>query len=196
MLTKKQQRTKRLFDISLAILVLPFVIIPVLLLLLIATLVTGANGLFVQTRIGQFGKAFQLYKIRSLRGTSHRDIVAIKNSTTAFGRWLRNSKLDELPQLFNVLKGEMSWVGPRPDVPGYADKLKGEDRVILNLKPGITGPATLKYKHEDAILLQQKEPLQYNDTVLWPDKVQINKAYIKNWSLKADVSYILQSVFG
>jgi lipopolysaccharide/colanic/teichoic acid biosynthesis glycosyltransferase len=196
MLTKKQQHSKRIFDVTLTLLLLPFVIIPVFLLLVIAAVETGTNGLFVQTRIGQFGKPFKLYKIRTLRGSSHKDIVAIKNSETSFGRWLRRSKLDELPQLWNVLKGEMSWVGPRPDIPGYADKLKGEDRCILSLKPGITGPATLKYKNEDALLLQQQNPLQYNDTVIWPDKVQLNKMYIKNWSMQKDVRYVLQSVFG
>ncbi len=196
MLTKKQQRSKRLFDVSLSVILFPFVIFPVFLLFLIATLVTKTNGLFVQTRIGQFGKPFQLYKIRTLKGSAHIDIVSIKDSETPFGTWLRRSKLDELPQLFNVLKGDMSWVGPRPDVPGYADLLKGEDRILLSLKPGITGPATLKYKDEEKLLLQQSNPLQYNDTVIWPDKVQINKEYSKNWSLKRDMKYVLQSVFG
>ena len=196
MLTKKQQYVKRLFDITLSILLMPFVIIPVFLLLCIAAIVTEKNGLFVQTRIGQFGKPFQLYKIRTLKGTGHMDIVAIKDSETAFGTWLRRSKLDELPQVFNVLKGDMSWVGPRPDVPGYADVLEGDDRSVLLLKPGITGPATLKYKDEEALLLQQENPLQYNDTVIWPDKVQINKKYSKTWTLKTDVIYIFQSVFG
>jgi lipopolysaccharide/colanic/teichoic acid biosynthesis glycosyltransferase len=196
MLTKKQQRTKRFFDLTATLLVFPFVIIPVLLLLLLARVITGANGLFVQTRIGQFGKPFQLYKIRTLKGTKHSDIVAIRNSETSLGSWLRHSKLDELPQLFNVLKGEMSWVGPRPDVPGYADVLQGDDRNMLSLKPGITGPATLKYRDEETLLLQQTNPLEYNDTVIWPDKVRINKEYSKNWSLKQDMKYVLQSVFG
>lgn len=196
MLTRKQQHYKRFFDLTLTLLVLPFVLIPLFLLLICATVVTRANGLFVQIRIGQFGKPFKLYKIRSLKGTGHKDIVAIKNSETAFGRWLRRSKLDELPQLFNVLKGEMSWVGPRPDVPGYADMLEGDDRSMLDLKPGITGPATLKYKNEEEVLVQQPDPLEYNDTVIWPDKVQINKNYSKNWSLIRDMKYVLQSVFG
>lgn len=196
MLTKKQQHVKRLFDIMLSILLMPFAIIPVLLLLVIATVVTRENGLFVQTRIGQFGKRFQLYKIRTLKDAGHIDIVAIKDSETPFGTWLRRSKLDELPQLFNVLKGDMSWVGPRPDVPGYADVLQGDDRSVLLLKPGITGPATLKYKDEEALLLQQSNPLQYNDTVIWPDKVSINKKYSTHWSLLKDIKYVLQSVFG
>lgn len=196
MLTRKQQHSKRFFDLTLTLLLLPFVIIPLFLLLLFATLNIGASGLFVQTRIGQFGAPFRLYKIRTLKGAAHKDVVAIKKNETTFGRWLRRSKLDELPQVFNVLKGDMSWVGPRPDVPGYADVLQGEDREILSLKPGITGPATLKYKNEEALLLQQINPLQYNDTVIWPDKVLINKKYSKNWSLKKDMKYVLQSVFG
>lgn len=161
-----------------------------------ATLNTGASGLFVQQRVGQFGQLFSLYKIRTLIGENHGDVLAIARDKTAFGGWLRKTKLDELPQLFNVLKGDMSWVGPRPDVPGYADKLVGEDRIILELKPGVTGPATLKYKDEDAILLQQDNPLEYNDTVIWPDKVAINKAYLEHWSLQKDMKYMLQSVFG
>ncbi len=195
MLTKRQFIIKRIFDISISILVLPFVIIPLLLLILIAGVSTHQNGMFLQKRIGYLGREFNLYKIRSLKGVNHHDIVAIKNSETSFGQWIRRTKLDELPQIFNVLKGEMSWVGPRPDIPGYADKLEGEDRIILNVKPGITGPATLKYRNEDALLLKQEHPLEYNDTVIWPDKVKINKAYIAHWSLVKDIKYLWTSVF-
>ena len=109
---------------------------------------------------------------------------------------MRKTKLDELPQLFNVLKGDMSWVGPRPDIPGYADRLEGDDRNILALKPGITGPATLKYKQEDRILLAQENPLHYNDTVIWPDKVQLNLKYLNDWSLSKDIGYIVRSFTG
>ncbi|RDK84798.1 sugar transferase [Marinirhabdus gelatinilytica] len=196
MLTKKQQLTKRIFDLSLTLLIIPFVIIPVLLFLLIATVVTGKNGLFSQIRIGQFGKYFRLYKIRSLKKENHEDIFAIRKNETVFGSWLRRSKLDELPQLWNVLVGDMSWVGPRPDVPGYADMLKGNDRELLLLKPGITGPATLKYKNEDKLLLKQPNPTEYNDTVIWPDKVRLNIAYAEDWSIIKDVVYIVKSVFG
>ena len=194
MLTKKQQRSKRIFDVSLSILVLPFVIIPLLLLIVFASVSTGRLGLFVQTRIGQHAIPFKLYKIRTLKGENHRDAVAIKQHETLFGSWLRSAKLDELPQLFQILTGTMSWVGPRPDVPGYADILVGTDRMILKLKPGLTGPATLKYKNEDKILLTQENPLNYNDTVIWPDKVAINKLYIENWSMQKDVKYVLQSI--
>lgn len=195
MLTKKQLVLKRFFDLSFSLLILPFVIIPLILLLFIASVNTGGSGIFVQERIGRFGKHFKLFKVRSLKGENHKDALEIQQSETSFGRWIRSSKLDELPQLFNVLKGDMSWVGPRPDVPGYADNLKGEDRIILTVRPGITGPATLKYKDEDALLLQQTDSNWYNDHVIWPDKVNINKAYIESWSLQKDIYYLFASVF-
>lgn len=194
MLTGNQQIVKRIFDISISVVILPFVIIPLILLIVLATLDTGKNGLFVQKRIGRFGIPFNLYKIRSLKGTDHPDAVAIKQNETKFGSWLRRTKLDELPQLFNVLRGDMSLVGPRPDVAGYADLLKGEDRIILEVRPGVTGPATLKYKDEDKLLLQQLDPREHNDTVLWPDKVAINKDYVKNWSLKKDIFFLIKSI--
>jgi lipopolysaccharide/colanic/teichoic acid biosynthesis glycosyltransferase len=190
MLTKWQLVTKRIFDLSISIIALPIVIIPLILLLLVASFSTRKDGLFVQRRIGYLGIEFNLYKIRSLKGDDHTDIIAIKRSETRFGKWLRITKLDELPQIFNVLKGDMSWVGPRPDVPGYADRLEGDDRIILKVKPGITGPATIKYKNEDNILLKQQNPKQYNDEVIWPDKVKINKEYVRNWSLWKDVGYL------
>jgi lipopolysaccharide/colanic/teichoic acid biosynthesis glycosyltransferase len=195
MLTKKQLVQKRFLDIAISIIIMPFAIIPLFLLVLLASLSTKQNGVFIQKRIGRFGKPFSVYKIRTLKGSEHKDALEIKNSETGFGRWLRNTKLDELPQLFNVLKGDMSWVGPRPDIPGYADRLEGEDRIILTIRPGITGPATLKYKNEDALLVQQENPKEFNDTVIWPDKVEINKTYIRNWSLAKDINYIVASVF-
>ncbi len=195
MLTRQQLALKRIFDISISILVLPFAIIPLFLLLIIATFSTSKNGLFVQQRIGRYGKPFALYKIRSLKGIHHEDAIQIHQSETKFGSWIRRTKLDELPQIFNVLIGNMSWVGPRPDVPGYADKLQGDDRIILSIRPGITGPATLKYKNEDALLLQQPDPKEYNDQVIWPDKVEMNKTYIRNWSLRKDIYYLFASIF-
>ena len=115
---------------------------------------------------------------------------------TKSGKFFRDSKIDELPQLFNVLFGSMSFVGPRPDVEGYADKLKGEDRAILTIRPGITGPASIKYKNEEEILAEQANPKEYNDQVIWPDKVAINLQYIKEWSLKKDIQYIIKTVTG
>ena len=188
MLTKKQFVLKRIFDVSISIVALVIAIIPLILLLILAGLSTGHSGLFVQKRIGLNGAAFNLYKIRTLKGSSHDDILEIKMSETSFGNWLRKTKLDELPQLWNVL------IGPRPDIPGYADLLEGDDRIILSVKPGITGPATLKYKNEDQILLQQPNPKLYNDEVIWPDKVKINKKYVEEWSLGKDIGYLWASI--
>ena len=134
--------------------------------------------LFTQTRIGKHGSPFTIYKFRTIpKGAS---------LPNAWGRFLRKTKLDELPQIINIIKGEMTLVGPRPDIPGYADQLKGEDRIILTVKPGITGLASLKYRKEEALLNQQQQPQQYNDEVIWPDKVRINKWYVKNKSFWLD----------
>lgn len=194
MLTKRQLAIKRVFDVSIVFLMLPFVIFPLILLTLGGSLSTRQSGIFKQRRIGQFGKPFFCYKIRTLIGENHEGIHEIVNSETRFGGWLRKTKLDELPQLFNVLKGDMSLVGPRPDVAGYADVLQGVDRVILTVKPGITGPATLKYRNEDVLLQEQNDPKAYNDQVIWPDKIAINKEYIKNWSVTEDIKLIVASV--
>jgi lipopolysaccharide/colanic/teichoic acid biosynthesis glycosyltransferase len=107
---------------------------------------------------------------------------------------MRATKLDELPQLFNVLKGDMSLVGPRPDIPGYYDKLDGQDRLVLLLKPGITSEAGIKYRNEEKILLEQENPLKYNDEVLFPDKVRMNVDYYHNLSFRNDI-YILLKTF-
>lgn len=195
MLSKKEQLIKRLFDLILTLILLPLLIIPLFLLWLMAGIDMRKNGLYKQERIGRHGKPFMLYKLRTLRGTGHVTIHDIRQKETFFGRWLRRTKLDELPQLFNILKGDMSWVGPRPDLPGYADRLEDNDRVILSLRPGLTGPATLKYRNEDALLMSQTDPLSFNDGVIWPDKVAINKAYIKEWSLAGDINFIIKSIF-
>ncbi len=196
MLTRKQCIIKRIFDLTISLVLFQLLIIPLILLVGIATMSTKQRGLFTQQRIGRYGNRFSIYKIRSLKGSEHLDILVIKKSETGFGRWIRETNLDELPQLINVILGNMSLVGPRPDVPGYADSLQGEDRIILSVKPGITGPATIKYRNEDKLLMQQVNPKKYNDEVIWPDKVAINKKYIKNWSLQKDIGYLFASVFG
>jgi len=147
---------------------------------------TQSNGFFTQERIGQHGKSFLIYKLRTLHSKT--------NKSSFWGRMLRKSKLDELPQILNILKGEMTFVGPRPDVPGYADELVGADRIILNLKPGITGLASLKYRNEEQILSQQPNPQQYNDEVIWPDKVRINKWYVQNRTFIMDVQIIFYTL--
>ena len=196
MLTRKQRIIKRIFDLTISLVLFLLLIIPLLLLTGIATMSTKQRGIFTQQRIGRYGNRFSIYKIRSLKGSEHLDILVIKKSETGFGRWIRETNLDELPQLINVIIGNMSLVGPRPDVPGYADSLQGEDRIILSVKPGITGPATIKYRNEDKLLMQQVNPKKYNDEVIWPDKVAINKKYIKNWSLQKDIGYLFTSLFG
>lgn len=195
MITKQEKLGKRLFDILLSMILIPIILIPLTVFFLLASMSTQSLGWFSQKRVGKEGRLFCLYKIKTLKGKNHLDSVAIQEAETPFGHWLRKTKLDELPQIFNVLLGDMSFVGPRPDVPGYADRLQGEDRILLSVRPGITGPATLKYKNEDQLLLAQKNPLQYNDTVIWPDKVAINKAYLENWSFMGDINYLWKSFF-
>ena len=190
---------KRAFDIvaSLAGLLL---LAPVIFLCwLVATIDTRSNGFFIQERIGRHGRVFRVCKIKTMcPGDSKRSPIASRNiaSISKSGRFFRKYKLDELPQLFNVLIGSMSFVGPRPDVPGYADRLQGGDRIILSLRPGITGPASIKYKDEESILAAVDDPEAYNDRVIWPDKVRINREYFNNYSLLGDLRYIFHTILG
>jgi lipopolysaccharide/colanic/teichoic acid biosynthesis glycosyltransferase len=158
----------------------------------------GGPAIFKQKRVGKEGKLFTMYKFRSMTvGHGGSSVsVAGESRITPLGAKLRKYKLDELPELWNVLIGDMSFVGPRPDVPGYADKLQGEDRLILNLRPGITGPASLKYKNEEEILAQVEDPQKYNDEVIYPDKVRINLDYYHHHSLMGDIKLIIQTVCG
>jgi lipopolysaccharide/colanic/teichoic acid biosynthesis glycosyltransferase len=158
-----------------------------LLVIAITAIDTQSNGFFTQERIGQHGKSFLIYKLRTLHSKT--------NECSFWGRILRKTKLDELPQILNILKGEMTFVGPRPDVPGYADELVGADRIILNLKPGITGLASLKYRNEEHILSQQTHAQHYNDEVIWPDKVRINKWYAQNRTLIMDLQILFYTLF-
>ena len=153
---------------------------------------------FVQNRVGKNGDIFSMIKFRSM--TIQQDnlsTVSIYGDSriTNFGFFLRRYKLDELPELFNVLKGEMSLVGPRPDVPGYADKLVGEAKLILLLRPGITGPATLKYANEEKVLASCDDPVRYNDEIIYPDKVKINLDYYYNNSIWIDFKIIFATIF-
>ena len=186
---------KNLFDYILALILLIFLVGLIILLITISSIDTNQFGLFTQNRVGKNGRIFKIYKIRSMKGFSTSSVTTKEHNITQFGQFLRDYKLDELPQLFNILKGEMSFVGPRPDVVGYADKLVDEDRIILNVKPGITGPAQLKYRNEDEILAQVENPIKYNDEVLWTDKVKINVDYVKNWSFIKDLNYIIKTVY-
>lgn len=161
-------------------------LVGILVLVFITAIDTQSNGFFKQERIGQYGKPFLIYKLRTLHLQT--------SKISVWGKLLRTSKLDEMPQFLNILKGEMTLVGPRPDVSGYADLLQGEDRIILTLKPGITGLASLKYRNEEQLLAQQPNPQYYNDEVIWPDKVRINKWYAQNRSLIMDIQIIFYTL--
>ena len=178
----------------LSLVLLPFLILPIIILVLLSTLDTGQWGVFSQARVGQYGRLFKIYKIRTLKNEPHH-LGQLNYSATRLGQFLRHTKLDELPQVFNVIFGQMSFVGPRPDVPGFADLLEGADRIILKVKPGITGPATIKYKDEESLLAMQEDPETYNRTNIWPDKVEINKKYVMTWSFSLDLRLVLESLF-
>lgn len=189
---------KRIFDLFFSILFL-VILFPIFLLIsLLVKLSSNGPVFFIQKRIGRYGEHFNMIKFRSMLDKSEE-----KNSVTCmgdyritkFGKFLRKYKLDELPELVNVIIGDMSLVGPRPDVPGYADKLNNEDSLILNLRPGITGPATLKYSNEEKILSFQKNPTKYNDDIIYPDKVKINLDYYYNNSIWLDIKIIFATIF-
>ncbi len=190
---------KRFFDIifSLLVMVLSFWIM--LIAFIISSIETKSFGIFMQKRVGKSGKIFDVFKIKTMKeieGVGTTVTTSNDMRITKSGAFFRKTKIDELPQLFNVFLGNMSFVGPRPDVAGYADKLEGEDRAILTIRPGITGPASIKYKNEEDILAKQSNPKEYNDQVIWPDKVAINLQYIKEWSFKKDIQYIIKTVIG
>jgi len=160
---------------------------------------TRETGFFRQNRIGLHGRPFQVIKLRTMRsvaGGGTTVTTAADARITPIGRFLRRYKLDELPQLINVLRGDMSLVGPRPDVAGFADMLTGSDRMILSVRPGITGPATLKYRNEEELLASVSDPEAYNRNVIWPDKVRINREYVQHFRLRDDLRYIWLTIFG
>lgn len=173
---------------------------PVLLVvtILIRLKMPGGPVIFRQQRVGRHGKLFTIYKFRTMT-TGHQGSsvsVAGEARITPLGAVLRRYKIDELPELWNVLIGDMSLVGPRPDVPGYADKLVGDDREILLLRPGITGPASLKYRNEEELLATVDNPQEYNDTVIYPDKIRINRYYLHHYSFWKDIQMIICTVTG
>ena len=196
-LTARQRLVKRAFDVvgaAAGLLVLWWLI---LLAWILASVDTRANGFFVQTRIGLGGRPFSLIKIRTMRvalGPTTSVTAGTDERITPVGRILRRTKIDELPQLINVLVGDMSFVGPRPDVPGYADRLEGDVRVVVAVRPGITGSASLQYRDEERLLASVADPEAYNREVIFPDKVRINKEYVRTWSFFRDVKLIWRTV--
>lgn len=191
-----QHTVKRTFDLTVAALLLAatwWIILPAL---LAASVDTRASGLFQQTRVGKHGMLFKVYKVRTMRVTKEPGTNVTTRydaRITRLGAVFRRFKIDELPQLWNVLIGDMSLVGPRPDVPGFADQLTGEDRLLLTIRPGITGPATLAYRDEEVLLANQAEPETYNREVIYPHKVKLNLEYIHNYSLRKDIDYLIQT---
>ena len=187
---------------------------PVLLIvaILVKVKMPGGPAFFVQKRVGKGGKLFDCHKFRTMTVKHNGSTVSVAGDSriTPLGAKLRHWKLDELPGLWDVLIGNMSFVGPRPDVPGYADKLTGDDRDVLKLRPGITGPATLKYRLEDEMISEyvaqkhatgdnrpmQEIAIEYNDTVIYPDKVRLNCYYYRHYSFVKDIQMILCTVLG
>ena len=166
--------------------------------ILIKIKMPGGPALFTQKRVGRHGKLFTMHKFRSMTVSHSGSSVSVAGEAriTPLGAKLRKYKLDELPELWDVFIGNMSFVGPRPDVPGYADQLKGDDRRVLELRPGITGPASLKYRDEEELLAKVENPIDYNDTVIYPDKVRINLYYLDHCSFIRDIQMILCTVLG
>ena len=188
---------KNVFDFHLSLIGLIFFMPVIFFAWLIASYDTKSNGFFIQERVGKNGKLFKLYKIKTMKKIIGFDTFITQKDDpriTKSGRFFRETKIDELPQLFNVFMGQMSFVGPRPDIPGFADKLTGKEKKILSIRPGITGPASIKYKNEERLLMNHKDPEKYNREVIWPDKVKINLDYIYNWTLRKDLIYIFKTL--
>lgn len=187
---------------------------PVLLVvaILVKIKMPGGPAFFVQKRVGKDGRLFDCHKFRTMTVNHNGSTVSVAGDSriTPFGAKLRHYKIDELPGLWDVLIGNMSFVGPRPDVPGYADKLEGDDRDVLKLRPGITGPATLKYRLEDEMIADyvakrqatgdvrdaETIAIEYNDTVLYPDKVRLNCYYYRHYSFVKDIQMIICTIMG
>ncbi|RLD36791.1 MAG: sugar transferase [Bacteroidetes bacterium] len=189
---------KRLFDFTASffglIIILPFLII----IALFIKLRMPGPVFFIQKRVGKNGELFKMVKFRSMKVSHGGTSITVKGEAriTPFGAFLRKYKLDELPELWNILKGDMSIVGPRPDVPGYADLLEGDDRLMLSVRPGLTGAASLCFINEEEILAKQADPENYNDEILFPEKVRINNNYIHKWNMILDVKIILFTMLG
>lgn len=183
----KKNMLKRSFDIFFSfigiIFLSPFIIFTVL----IASVDTGSTGMFTQKRVGQYGKLFSIYKIRTIHKT--------KNSTSKFGSFLRKRKIDEFPQLINIFIGNMTFVGPRPDIKGYYDALTGEQKKLLKLKPGLTSEASIKYSNEEEILANVSNKKKFNDEIIFPDKVKMNLDYLERQTFLLDLQIIFKTIF-
>ena len=188
---------KRTLDIIVSFGGIIFLSIPFIAIVFIVKFSSKGPVFFSQNRVGYKGEIFKIIKFRTMCLDSEKDgpiTTSTDSRITPIGKFLRKFKLDELPQLWNVLIGKMSFVGPRPDVKGYADRLEGDARRILELRPGITGPASIYFRNEEELLAGVENPKEYNDTVIWPKKVEINLRYLDNWSFWKDIGYILITI--
>lgn len=183
-LSTSQKVFKRLLDVLLSLILIPTLLLPVSILIILATMDTKIFGLFFQNRVGQYGKGFTIYKIRTYNRNGE---------VSKFSKKIRKYKLDEIPQILNILLGQMSFVGPRPDVLEVMSTLSKSDQIILSIKPGLTGPASLYYFNEEALLAEQEDPIAYTNQILTPKKNAINKDYIKNYHIFNDVNYIYKT---
>lgn len=181
---KAYKHFKRTADVLSAALLLTLFWWCIVMLIILASIDTNSYGVFKQTRIGRYKVRFTIFKIKTINSAG---------KISRIGAFLRRSKLDELPQLLNVLFGNMSCVGPRPDIPGFADRLNGKEEIILTVRPGITGPATLYFRNEEELLATQQDPKQYNATVIWPKKVELNVKYVEELSFKKDLYYLVNT---
>lgn len=189
---------KRLFDIIASVFGL-IVFLPVFMVIsLLIKIKMPGPVFFRQNRVGRNAKLFRMVKFRTMKINHGGSTISVKGESriTPLGATMRKYKLDELPEFWNILIGDMSFVGPRPDVPGYADLLEGDDRLLLTVRPGLTGPASLRFSDEEELLARQEDPIKFNDQSLFPEKVRINNSYIKNWSFWLDIKIIIYTIIG
>lgn len=190
---------KRFFDITVSFIGLLFTLPIIIIAALLVRIKYKESGFFIQNRIGKDGREFKIIKIKTMSSRVKFDTTVTTTNDpriTGLGKIFRKTKIDELPQLINVLKGDMSFVGPRPDVKELVYSIPEEVReIFLSIRPGITGPATLKYRNEEEILASVEDPQMYNDEVIFPDKVDINLDYIRDYNFIKDIGYILKTVF-
>ncbi len=196
-MTRRDFFVKRLFDTVCALIGLVLLWPLIIVGWLIARVSSGESGFFFQERIGRNAVPFNIIKLKTMKSVTGGTTVTSSSDAriTRGGKFLRASKLDELPQLINVLCGDMSLVGPRPDVRGFADRLDDSEKCLLLLRPGITGPATLAFRDEESLLASVPDPEKYNREVIWPEKVRINLQYFHNYSFFRDIELIIKTLF-
>ena len=196
-MTFYRRRGKRLLDVVCAGTLLLVCFFPMTLIAVLIMITSGAPVIFRQTRTGHEGNPFTIFKLRTMSRDSEQAgsvTIAGDKRVTTIGRFLRRFKLDELPQLWNVFIGDMSIVGPRPDVPEYTDTLTGPENEILAVRPGITGPATIMFRKEEAMFAGQEDPYEYNRLVIYPAKSELNLQYCRTISVWSDLYWIARTV--